>query len=125
MVQNECIVIFFRENMRKILDVRILPLTYPASGIYYPAIMPVAGEFMQAKNLPLSPKQAAMLRAVKRLSRGSYGPTYDELGAAVGVRSSNTVRYHLNKLEARGYLRRDPREPRSTVLLPKGLEAAG
>lgn len=46
-----------------------------------------------------------------------YPPTMRELAVAVGLRSTATVRYQLQRLEAKGWLRRDPNRPRAIVLV--------
>lgn len=42
-----------------------------------------------------------------------YPPSVREIGDAVGLTSPSTVHSHLNALERRGYLRRDPTKPRA------------
>lgn len=53
----------------------------------------------------------------------AYPPTVREIGQAVGLSSSSTVQNHLNSLEARGYIRRDPAKSR-TVEVVGASEAA-
>jgi repressor LexA len=45
-------------------------------------------------------------------SRG-YPPTVREIGEAVGLTSPSTVHAHLQTLQEKGYLRRDPTKPRA------------
>ena len=52
----------------------------------------------------------------------AYPPTVREIGHAVGLSSSSTVQNHLNSLEARGYIRRDPAKSRTVEVV--GAEAA-
>lgn len=47
-------------------------------------------------------------------------PTQRELGARLGVRSTNGVRQHLHALERKGYIRLDPRAARGICVLPPG-----
>ena len=63
-------------------------------------------------------RQQAMLAAIREsvLQRG-YPPSIRELGDAVGLCSSSTVHSHLRTLEAKGYLRRQPGQPRSIQLV--------
>src|SRR5687767_1928699 len=42
-----------------------------------------------------------------------YPPSVREIGEAVGLTSPSTVHAHLNALQRRGYLRRDPTKPRA------------
>jgi len=51
----------------------------------------------------------------------AYPPTVREIGQAVGLSSSSTVQNHLNSLEARGYIRRDPAKSRTVEVV--GAEA--
>lgn len=46
-----------------------------------------------------------------------YPPTIREIGEAVGLASSSTVHGHLDRLEKRGIIRRDPSKPRAIDLL--------
>lgn len=46
-----------------------------------------------------------------------YPPSVREIGEAVGLASSSTVHGHLERLQAKGYLRRDPTKPRAIELL--------
>lgn len=43
--------------------------------------------------------------------------TYRDLARRVSVSSTNTVFYHLHELERKGYLKRDPLDPRSYQIL--------
>lgn len=54
----------------------------------------------------------------------AYPPTVREIGQAVGLSSSSTVQNHLNSLEARGFIRRDPAKSR-TVEVVQPVEAGG
>src|SRR5262249_55533155 len=54
----------------------------------------------------------------------AYPPTVREIGQAVGLTSSSTVQNHLNSLEARGYIRRDPAKSRTVELVVDGATAA-
>src|ERR1700737_1313824 len=51
----------------------------------------------------------------------NYPPSVREIGEAVGLSSSSTVHNHLNQLERRGLIRRDPSKSR-TVQLGGGLQ---
>lgn len=71
----------------------------------------------------LTPQRRAILDAIQAsIDERGYPPTVRELGVAVGLRSSNTVHEHLKRLEADGYLRRDPGSPRAITLLEEPVD---
>ncbi|WP_322150416.1 transcriptional repressor LexA [Paratractidigestivibacter sp.] len=49
----------------------------------------------------------------------SYPPSVREIGAAVGLASPSTVHMHLKALENNGYIRRDPKKPRTIEVTPE------
>jgi repressor LexA len=58
---------------------------------------------------PLTQAQAAVRDLIRgHVAARGYAPTIREIGAAFGFRSTNGVVGHLNALERKGYLRRDP-----------------
>ncbi len=62
----------------------------------------------------LSSRQIEILEYIKKeLKSKGYPPSVREIGEAVGLSSSSTVHGHLNVLEHKGYLRRDPTKPRA------------
>lgn len=66
----------------------------------------------------LSPRQQAIIDFIKSEVRAKgYPPSVREIGAAVGLASSSTVHGHLERLEKRGYIRRDPTKPRAIEVL--------
>jgi repressor LexA len=65
----------------------------------------------------LSERQTAILDFISRhLEQNGYPPTVREIGLAVGLASPSTVHAHLARLEAGGYIRRDPTKPRAIFL---------
>ena len=66
----------------------------------------------------ISEKQTAILEYIKKeiLSRG-YPPAVREICSAVGLNSPATVHSHLNALESKGYIRRDPPKPRAIEII--------
>ncbi|MFV0287367.1 MAG: transcriptional repressor LexA [Demequina sp.] len=57
-------------------------------------------------------------------SRG-YPPSMREIGQAVGLTSTSSVKHQLTALEVKGYLRRDPHRPRAIeVVMPESTPAA-
>lgn len=70
----------------------------------------------------LSSRQRQILDFIrKEVATKGYPPSVREVGQAVGLSSSSTVHGHLNKLEERGYIRRDPTKPRAIELLDKAM----
>jgi repressor LexA len=62
----------------------------------------------------LTQRQRAILDfIVESVERRGYPPAVREIGKAVGLASPSTVHAHLQTLEDRGYLRRDPTKPRA------------
>jgi repressor LexA len=62
----------------------------------------------------LSERQRQILQFIvdEHRDRG-FPPSVREIGLAVGLTSPSTVHNHLNTLERRGYIRRDPTKPRA------------
>ncbi|HYR61518.1 MAG TPA: transcriptional repressor LexA [Actinomycetota bacterium] len=62
----------------------------------------------------LTQRQRAILDfIVESVERRGYPPAVREIGEAVGLASPSTVHAHLQSLEDKGYLRRDPTKPRA------------
>ncbi|HEX3033096.1 MAG TPA: transcriptional repressor LexA [Bacillota bacterium] len=62
----------------------------------------------------LTERQVAILEFIKKRIRAKgYPPSVREIGEAVGLSSSSTVHGHLNQLEEKGYIKRDPAKPRA------------
>ncbi|HUY97191.1 MAG TPA: transcriptional repressor LexA [Verrucomicrobiae bacterium] len=67
---------------------------------------------------PLHPRQREILDYLRGRARNrAYPPTVREIGKAVGLSSSSTVQNHLNTLETRGLIRRDPTKSRTVELV--------
>jgi len=66
----------------------------------------------------LGEKQQLILDFLKQeiLSKG-YPPSVREIGEAVGLKSTSTVHGHLERLEKKGVIRRDPTKPRAIEIL--------
>ncbi|MCD8069683.1 MAG: transcriptional repressor LexA, partial [Lachnospiraceae bacterium] len=62
----------------------------------------------------LSAKQQEILDYLKEciLNKG-YPPSVREICDAVGLKSTSSVHSHLEALEKKGYIRRDPSKPRT------------
>lgn len=66
----------------------------------------------------LSHRQEQILSFIRKCVREQgYPPSVREIGDAVGLASSSTVHGHLERLQAKGYLRRDPTKPRAIEVL--------
>ncbi len=64
----------------------------------------------------LSPRQRAVLDFIGRfVVSNDYPPTVQDIRAAIGIKSTNGVCYHLAALERKGYIRRDPLKSRGLV----------
>jgi len=65
----------------------------------------------------LTHRQEEILEYLRsRAIRGEYPPSVREIGLAVGLRSSSTVQNHLNVMERKGFIRRDPTKSRTVSL---------
>jgi repressor LexA len=74
----------------------------------------------------LHPRRVEILRYLaRRASMEGPPPSVREIGAAVGLSSSQTVHHHLGRLEEVGYVSRVGRGARTLGLTGKGWEAAG
>ncbi|OXM16460.1 transcriptional repressor LexA [Paenibacillus herberti] len=66
----------------------------------------------------VSNRQQAILDFIKNEVREKgYPPSVREIGEAVGLASSSTVHGHLDRLEKKGMIRRDPTKPRAIEIL--------
>lgn len=66
----------------------------------------------------LSQRQNAIIEFIKQEIRvKGYPPSVREIGDAVGLMSSSTVHGHLQTIEDKGYIRRDPIKPRAIEVL--------
>jgi repressor LexA len=65
----------------------------------------------------LHPRQQEIVEYLRSRSlEGGYPPSVREIGRAVGLSSSSTVQNHLNVLERKGLIRRDPTKSRTVLL---------
>jgi repressor LexA len=73
----------------------------------------------------LNPRQRQILDFLRDHARShAYPPTVREIGLAVGLSSSSTVQNHLNSLEAKGYIHRDPTKSRTVEIVDHQPQAA-
>lgn len=68
-------------------------------------------------------QQAIMDFIKKEVRTKGYPPSVREIGQAVGLASSSTVHGHLERLEKKGLIRRDPTKPRAIEILDSDQEA--
>ncbi len=70
----------------------------------------------------LSEKQQRILDFIRndQLNKG-YPPSVREICVAVGLKSTSTVHGHLERLEKKGYIRRDPTKPRAIEIVDNGF----
>ena len=69
-------------------------------------------------NQELSERQTRILDYIRQVTRArAYPPSVREIGEAVGLSSSSTVHNHLNQLERRGLIKRDPSKSRTVSLV--------
>ncbi|MDR3601234.1 MAG: transcriptional repressor LexA [Desulfosporosinus sp.] len=72
----------------------------------------------------LSQRQTKILEFIKgEIRKKGYPPAVREIGEAVGLLSSSTVHGHLQTLEDKGYIRRDPTKPRAIEILDSSSDA--
>jgi len=66
----------------------------------------------------ISTRQTEILDFIKsEVREKGYPPSVREIGEAVGLASSSTVHGHLERLEKKGFIRRDPTKPRAIEIL--------
>src|SRR6202521_4246006 len=66
----------------------------------------------------LTDRQTKILEFIRHVTRvRNYPPSVREIGEAVGLSSSSTVHNHLNQLERRGLIKRDPSKSRTVQLV--------
>ena len=65
----------------------------------------------------ITKRQRAVLNCIEQCIREKgYGPTVREICTSLGLSSPSTVHVHLNALENKGYIKRDPLKSRSIAL---------
>jgi repressor LexA len=70
------------------------------------------------KKKALTGKQLEVLEFLKsELYKKGYPPSVREICEAVGLKSTSTVHGHLERLERKGLIRRDPTKPRAIEIL--------
>jgi len=73
----------------------------------------------------LNPRQRQILDYLRdHGSKHPYPPTVREIGQAVGLSSSSTVHMHLNALERKGFIHRDPTKSRTVEVVGAAVQHA-
>lgn len=74
----------------------------------------------------LTKRQTEILEFIKKeIRQKGYPPSVREIGDAVGLMSSSTVHGHLQTIEDKGYIRRDPTKPRAIEVLDSSNNSPG
>lgn len=71
-------------------------------------------------------RQRQILEAIRdSVAQRGYPPSMREIGEAVGLNSSSSVKHQLTALQTKGYLRQDPHRPRAIeVVMPEELDGS-
>ncbi len=70
--------------------------------------------------MPLTKRQYRVLAFLDAfVRRNGYCPSYDEVRKALGLASLATVHKHMNTLQRKGYIRRDPNRSRSIEVIDR------
>ncbi len=73
----------------------------------------------------LSRKQLEILSYIKtEINKKGYPPSVREICDAVDLKSTSTVHGHLERLEKKGFIRRDPTKPRAIEVLDNSGDVA-
>jgi repressor LexA len=71
----------------------------------------------------LTPRQTKILLAIEEaMETNGYPPSMREIGEAAGLSSPSSVKYQLEALESKGWIRRDPSRGRALEILTPGDE---
>ncbi|MEJ8553300.1 transcriptional repressor LexA [Tepidibacter sp. Z1-5] len=71
----------------------------------------------------LTDKQIEILNFLKlQINEKGYPPSVREICSAVNLKSTSTVHSHLNKLEEKGYIRKDKTKPRAIEILDSNYD---
>lgn len=69
----------------------------------------------------LRTRQAILQFLVDFIAENGWSPTHSEIAEAIGLRSSYSVRWHLDVLEKDGYIRRGSNVSRALVVADEAL----
>lgn len=89
-----------------------------SNALWYNLYKAVKGVVAPVKKKTLAGKQLEVLEFLKsELCNKGYPPSVREICEAVGLKSTSTVHGHLERLEKKGLIRRDPSKPRAIEIL--------
>ncbi|EUJ41177.1 transcriptional repressor LexA [Brochothrix campestris] len=75
--------------------------------------------------MKLSKRQSEIFEFIKNeVKTKGYPPSVREIGEAVGLASSSTVHGHLERLEQKGLIKRDPSKPRAIEVMDDSPKVA-
>jgi repressor LexA len=81
---------------------------------------------MQAPTSPLTPSQQRVYDFIKAyMEQHKYAPTYREIAAGIGVRSTNGIADLLLLMERKGWLKRGVNRARTIVLWEHATPTTG
>ncbi|GAA1996264.1 transcriptional repressor LexA [Catenulispora subtropica] len=87
-----------------------------------PTVTPEAAHDGHVPSPRLTERQTAVLNVIRdSVRRRGYPPSMREIGEAVGLQSTSSVRHQLVTLESKGYLHRDANRPRAYIV--RGADA--
>jgi len=88
-----------------------------------PTLTPEAAHDGHVPSPRLTERQTAVLNVIRdSVRRRGYPPSMREIGEAVGLQSTSSVRHQLVTLESKGYLHRDANRPRAYIV--RGADGA-
>jgi repressor LexA len=65
----------------------------------------------------LKPREKQILEFMKKqIAAKGYPPTVREINAALGIKSTSTTHKDIERLEQKGYIRKDPSKPRAIMV---------
>lgn len=72
----------------------------------------------------LTQKQIEILLYIKsEIQRQGYPPSVRDICKGVGLKSTSTVHSYLEKIESKGYIRKDPTKPRAIEILDRNEDS--
>jgi repressor LexA len=90
-------------------------LTDPKIG---PKRCAACGHVLGAEQKPLTQLQAQVLKVIgDHVAAQGCAPTFEELKDVFNWKSTGTVAMHIAALEAKGYIRREPKNARGITVL--------
>jgi repressor LexA len=73
----------------------------------------------------LKPREKKILEFIKKkVRKQGYPPTVREICSALDIKSTSTVHKDIERLELKGYLKKDPSKPRALLVTPTAQDKA-